>query len=69
MFYIELAVYRWLYERFYSERGQTLAEYGLIMSVISIAVVVVAIMAFRAAINESFHEAWHCLRLETQWCQ
>ncbi len=68
MLSIELAVFRWLSERFFSERGQTLAEYGLIMSVISIAVVVVAIIAFRTAINQSFHEAWHCLRLETQWC-
>ena len=66
---IELAAYRWLSDRFHSERGQTLAEYGLIMSVISIAVVVLAIVAFRTAINQSFHEAWHCLRLETQWCE
>ena len=28
LFSVELAVYRWLSERFYSERGQTLAEYG-----------------------------------------
>ena len=69
LFSVELAVYRWLSERFYSERGQTLAEYGLIMSVLSIAVVVLALTAFRGAIYQSFHDTMHCLRLEMEWCE
>ena len=66
---IELAVLRWLHDRFCTERGQTLAEYSLIVSVVAVAVVVLALVAFRGAIYQSFHDAWHCLRLETQWCQ
>jgi len=66
---LELAVVRWLGARLSVERGQTLAEYGLIMSVISVAVVVAVIVLFRGAIDQSFHDTWHCLRLETQWCR
>ena len=39
------------------------------MSVLSIAVVVLALTAFRGAIYQSFHDTMHCLRLEMQWCE
>ncbi len=43
------------------EEGQTLAEYGLIMAVIAIAVVVAAVVAFRGAIVGAFNGATQCL--------
>ena len=43
------------------EEGQTLAEYGLIMAVIAIAVVVAAVVAFRGAIVSAFNAATVCL--------
>ena len=43
------------------ETGQTLAEYGLIMAVIAVAVVVTAVIAFRAAIVTAFNGAVGCL--------
>ncbi|OGO51435.1 MAG: hypothetical protein A2148_11900 [Chloroflexi bacterium RBG_16_68_14] len=43
------------------EEGQTLAEYGLIMAVIAIAVVVTAVIAFRTAIITAFEGAVDCL--------
>ena len=43
------------------EEGQTLAEYGLIMAVIAIAVVVAAVVAFRGAIVSAFDKATVCL--------
>ena len=43
------------------EEGQTLAEYGLIMAVIAIAVVVAAVVAFRGAIVTAFNKATVCL--------
>jgi len=43
------------------EDGQTLAEYGLIMAVIAIAVVVAAVVAFRGAIVGAFNGATKCL--------
>jgi Flp pilus assembly pilin Flp len=42
-------------------RGQTLAEYGLIMAVIAVAVVVTAVIAFRGAIVTAFNNATGCL--------
>jgi Flp pilus assembly pilin Flp len=47
--------------RFQDEEGQTLAEYGLIMAVIAIAVVVAAVVAFRGAIVSAFNGATQCL--------
>ncbi len=47
--------------RISDEDGQTLAEYGLIMAVIAIAVVVSAVVAFRGAIVSSFNKAKVCL--------
>jgi len=43
------------------EEGQTLAEYGLIMAVIAVAVVVAAGVAFRGAIIGAFGAATDCL--------
>ncbi|MGB6836179.1 MAG: hypothetical protein WBF66_00560 [Dehalococcoidia bacterium] len=43
------------------EHGQTLAEYGLIMAVIAVAVVVGAVVAFRGAIIDAFEGAVACL--------
>jgi Flp pilus assembly pilin Flp len=43
------------------EEGQTLAEYGLIMAVIAVAVVVLAVVAFRGAIVTAFNNATNCL--------
>jgi Flp pilus assembly pilin Flp len=43
------------------EEGQTLAEYGLIMAVIAVAVVVAAVVAFRGAIVSAFSSATNCL--------
>ena len=47
--------------KFQDEQGQTLAEYGLIMAVIAIAVVVIAIIAFRGAIVSAFNGSTKCL--------
>ena len=43
------------------EEGQTLAEYGLIMAVIAVAVVIAAVVAFRGAITSAFNQATNCL--------
>ena len=43
------------------EEGQTLAEYGLIMAVIAVSVVVLAVVAFRGAIVAAFSTATNCL--------
>ncbi len=43
------------------EKGQTLAEYGLIMAVIAVAVVITAVTLFRGAIITAFNSATGCL--------
>jgi Flp pilus assembly pilin Flp len=43
------------------EDGQTLAEYGLIMAVIAVAVVVAAGITFRGAIADAFNSSSSCL--------
>ena len=43
------------------EEGQTLAEYGLIMAVIAVAVIAAAAVAFRGAIIGAFSSATTCL--------
>jgi len=50
-----------LVERARDDEGQTLAEYGLILSVVAVAVVVTAAVAFRDAIVTSFASATQCL--------
>lgn len=47
--------------KFEDEEGQTLAEYGLIMAVIAVAVVVAAGVAFRSAIIGAFEGATECI--------
>ena len=43
------------------ERGQTLAEYGLIITIISVAVVVLSMLTFREALVDAFYTAITCL--------
>jgi Flp pilus assembly pilin Flp len=50
-----------LQARLSDEEGQTLAEYGLIMAVIAVAVVVTAVVLFRGAIISAFNAATNCL--------
>ncbi len=50
-----------LQARAQDEEGQTLAEYGLIMAVIAVAVVVLAVTVFRNAIVGAFNSATQCL--------
>jgi Flp pilus assembly pilin Flp len=56
-----LAGWHGLQARASEEEGQTLAEYGLIMAVIAVAVVVTAVIAFRTAIVNAFNGAIDCL--------
>ena len=56
-----LVGFQGLRARLSDEDGQTLAEYGLIMAVIAIAVVVAAVVAFRGAITGAFDSATGCL--------
>lgn len=53
--------WRDLENRLKDEDGQTLAEYGLIMAVIAVAVVITAIVLFRDAIISAFNSATNCL--------
>ena len=55
--------------RFEDEEGQTLAEYGLIMAVIAVAVVVAAGVAFRSAIIGAFDSATDCLSGTSAGCE
>ena len=50
-----------LQARAQDEDGQTLAEYGLIMAVIAVSVVVLAVTVFRNAIAAAFNGAINCL--------
>jgi Flp pilus assembly pilin Flp len=56
-----LAGWHGLQARTKDESGQTLAEYGLIMAVIAVAVVVAAVVAFRENIVTAFENATDCL--------
>jgi len=56
-----LAGWHGLQARAQDDEGQTLAEYGLIMAVIAVAVVVTAVIAFRTAIVNAFNSAVNCL--------
>ncbi len=44
-----------------TERGQTLAEYGLILAVLAVTVVVGGLVVFRGAIVEAWDALPHCL--------
>ncbi len=50
-----------LMQRTKDEDGQTLAEYGLILSVVTVAIVVSASITFRGAIIGAFDSATACL--------
>ncbi len=54
--------------KFQDENGQTLAEYGLIMSVIDVAGVIGACVLFRTALVNAFNEATACLNGVTTGC-
>ncbi len=56
-----LVGFQGLRARMQDEEGQTLAEYGLIMAVIAVAVVTVAVIAFREAIIGAFNSSLDCL--------
>ena len=56
-----LIAFQGLRARMTREDGQTLAEYGLIMAVIAVAVIVLAGIAFRGAIVASFDSSRECL--------
>jgi Flp pilus assembly pilin Flp len=56
-----LAGWHGLQARAQDDEGQTLAEYGLIMAVIAVAVVVLAVTVFRNAIVTAFNSAVNCL--------
>ena len=43
------------------DEGQTLAEYGLIVTTIAVAVVILAVIVFRNAVVGSFNSASSCL--------
>ena len=43
------------------ERGQALAEYGLIITIIAVAVVVLSMLTFREALVGAFNSAITCL--------
>ena len=49
------------WQRLQSERAQTLAEYGLITSVIAVAIVVAGVVFFRSAIIGAFGGATNCI--------
>lgn len=45
----------------YEERGQTLGEYGLLVSVVGVSVVIIGVIAFRTQIVNSFGAMSACL--------
>ncbi len=51
---------RTIVSKLQDEDGQTLAEYGLIMAIIAVAVVLAAGVAFRGAIIGAFGAATNC---------
>ena len=57
---LALAVLR-VYVRLRVERGQTLAEYGVIVSVLAVFVVVTAVVAFGDAVTDVFTNMVSCL--------
>jgi len=56
-----LAGWHGLQARTKDESGQTLAEYGLIMAVIAVAVIATAVIVFRDGIIAAFDSATDCL--------
>ena len=56
-----MTVWQGVYARLTDEKGQTLAEYGLLITVISVIGIVAAVIVFREAINATFLNAVGCL--------
>jgi Flp pilus assembly pilin Flp len=52
-----LVAFQGLESKVQDEEGQTLAEYGLIMAVVAVAIVAGAVVAFRGAIVGAFDKA------------
>lgn len=50
---------------FAHEDGQTLAEYGLIVSVIAVGVIVPSMLLFREALADAFQSATDCMNRVT----
>jgi Flp pilus assembly pilin Flp len=50
-----------LANRFKDEEGQTLTAYGLIISAVAVAVVVLAVVAFRGSTIDAFSSSADCL--------
>jgi len=44
-----------------SESGQTLAEYSMLVTIISVGVVTIAVIAFRTALADAWNQAAACL--------
>ncbi len=63
-----LVAFKMIQAKTQDEDGQTLAEYGLIMAVIAVAVVVAAGVAFRGAIVGAFDKSTNCLNGTTVGC-
>jgi Flp pilus assembly pilin Flp len=55
------STFQTLFARTRDEDGQTLAEYSLIITAIAVAVVILALVAFRGALAGAFNAATACL--------
>jgi pilus assembly protein Flp/PilA len=60
MFPVMQDVFRWLSARFSSERGVTAVEYGIMVSLIAI-VIIVAVTAIGTNLNDTFQEVANAL--------
>ena len=56
-----LPVIAWFHEALRSERGQTLAEYSLITTIVAVGVVVGGLIVFRTQIAGAFAAVTGCL--------
>ncbi len=56
-----LTRWQWVRARFSAQDGQTLSEYGLLVTVISVAVVAIAVVAFREQLAAAYDAAAGCL--------
>jgi Flp pilus assembly pilin Flp len=56
-----LGLVAFVHGRLATERGQTLAEYGLIVTLVAVAVVLTAMIVFREALAAAFNSAADCM--------
>jgi Flp pilus assembly pilin Flp len=56
-----LGLVAYAHGRLCTERGQTLAEYGLIMTLVAVAVVLATMIVFREALVGAFDSARDCM--------